>query len=129
MSEKVTITKDKLDNLANAVSAKSGEALNLTVDEMIDAVLGIDTGEENILEGVKINGVELPIDNQKKVNIPAVTRSTAGVLTPELMESIDNDFYYLFNKLDDIPTKTSDLTNDSGYITLADLPIYDGTVV
>ena len=27
-----------------------------------------------------------------------------------------------------IPTKTSDLTNDSGYITLADLPIYDGTV-
>lgn len=28
----------------------------------------------------------------------------------------------------DIPTKTSDLTNDSGYITLADLPIYDGTV-
>lgn len=27
-----------------------------------------------------------------------------------------------------IPTKTSDLTNDSGFITLADLPIYDGTV-
>lgn len=28
-----------------------------------------------------------------------------------------------------IPTKTSDLTNDSGYLTLATLPIYDGTVV
>lgn len=28
-----------------------------------------------------------------------------------------------------IPTKTSDLTNDSGFLTLATLPIYDGTVV
>lgn len=28
----------------------------------------------------------------------------------------------------DIPTKTSELTNDSGYITLADLPIYNGGV-
>lgn len=28
----------------------------------------------------------------------------------------------------DIPTKTSDLTNDSGFITLADLPIYNGGV-
>lgn len=27
-----------------------------------------------------------------------------------------------------IPTKTSDLTNDSGFITLSDLPIYDGSV-
>lgn len=29
----------------------------------------------------------------------------------------------------DIPTKTSDLTNDSGFLTLSTLPIYDGTVV
>lgn len=28
-----------------------------------------------------------------------------------------------------IPTKTSDLTNDSGYLTPATLPIYDGTVL
>ena len=28
-----------------------------------------------------------------------------------------------------VPTKTSDLTNDSGFLTLATLPIYDGTVV
>ena len=27
-----------------------------------------------------------------------------------------------------IPTKTSDLTNDSGYLTLADLPLYNGGV-
>ena len=28
-----------------------------------------------------------------------------------------------------VPTKVSDLTNDSGYLTLSTLPIYDGTVV
>jgi len=28
-----------------------------------------------------------------------------------------------------IPTKTSDLTNDSGFLTLSTLPVYDGTVV
>lgn len=28
-----------------------------------------------------------------------------------------------------VPTATSDLTNDSGYLTLATLPIYDGTVI
>lgn len=28
----------------------------------------------------------------------------------------------------DVPTKTSDLTNDSGYLTISTLPIYDGTV-
>lgn len=28
-----------------------------------------------------------------------------------------------------IPSKTSDLTNDSGFLTLSTLPIYDGTVV
>lgn len=84
---KVTITKSKLDNLANAVSAKSGEPVLLTVDEMTDAVLGINTGEENVLEGVKVAGRELPIVD-KKVNIPAVTETQAGVMTPQLMSDI-----------------------------------------
>lgn len=28
-----------------------------------------------------------------------------------------------------LPTKTSELTNDSGFLTLETLPVYDGTVV
>ena len=40
---KVAVTKDKLDYLANAISVKSGEPLTLTLDEMIEAVDGIDT--------------------------------------------------------------------------------------
>ncbi len=41
---KVLVTKEKLDALANAVSSKSGESIPLTIDEMADAVLGIQTG-------------------------------------------------------------------------------------
>ena len=118
MPEKVSITKTKLDNLANAISAKSGEPLNLTIDEMEAAVNGINIGEENVLEGVKVNGVELPIDSQKKVNIPAVSQNKAGVMTPALM----NEFANVINNLSlnkanksEIPTSTSQLANDSNF--------------
>ena len=39
----VLVNKDKLDVLANAIANKSGESLTLTLDEMVDAVDGIDT--------------------------------------------------------------------------------------
>lgn len=39
----------------------------------------------------------------------------------------EDDFSYALRE--EVPINTSDLYNDSGYITLADLPIYDGTVV
>ena len=41
---KVLVTKNKIDLLANAISAKSGESLTLTLDEMIEAVDEIETG-------------------------------------------------------------------------------------
>lgn len=40
----VLINKNKIDLLANAISAKSGEPLTLTIDEMVEAVDGIETG-------------------------------------------------------------------------------------
>ena len=40
----VIVNKEKIDLLANAISAKSGEALTLTLDEMVSAVDGIETG-------------------------------------------------------------------------------------
>lgn len=39
----VLVNKDKIDILANAISNKSGESLTLTLDEMVEAVDGIDT--------------------------------------------------------------------------------------
>ena len=41
---KVSVTKEKLDILANAIANKSGEPLTLTLDEMVSAVDGIETG-------------------------------------------------------------------------------------
>ena len=38
-------------------------------------------------------------------------------------------FTYFWGKLKAlIPTKTSDLQNDSGFLTLSTLPVYDGSV-
>lgn len=39
---KVSVTKEKLDTLAEAVGAKSGENIPLTIDQMTSAVLGIE---------------------------------------------------------------------------------------
>lgn len=40
----VLIDKNKIDILANAIAAKSGEPLKLTLEEMVEAVDGIETG-------------------------------------------------------------------------------------
>ena len=39
----VIVDKNKIDILANAISVKSGEAVTMTLDEMVSAVDGIDT--------------------------------------------------------------------------------------
>lgn len=43
MSDKVSVTKSKLDDLANAIGSKSEKGIPLTIDEMVDAVLSIET--------------------------------------------------------------------------------------
>ena len=40
----VIVDKNKIDILANAISVKSGEAVTMTLDEMVSAVDGIETG-------------------------------------------------------------------------------------
>lgn len=47
-------------------------------------------------------------------------KTTAGAHTTINVSSSAVEF--------NVPTKTSHLTNDSGYLTMATLPIYDGTV-
>lgn len=46
MPEKVVVTREKLDSLAEVIGAKSGSGIPLTFDGMEDAVLGIETGIE-----------------------------------------------------------------------------------
>ena len=47
---KVSITKAKLDYLANCVASKSGESIPLSIDAMADAVLGIETSSTPTLQ-------------------------------------------------------------------------------
>ncbi len=61
--------------------------------------------------------------NLKTSNIGTITSvtTTAGAHTTINVSSGAANF--------NVPTKTSHLTNDSGFLTLSTLPIYDGTVV
>ena len=47
---KVSVTKEKLDILANAIANKSGEPLTLTLDEMVSAVDGIENNPAPTLQ-------------------------------------------------------------------------------
>lgn len=60
--------------------------------------------------------------NNKTSNTGTITsvKTTAGAHTIINVSSGAANF--------NVPTKTSHLTNDSGYLTLSTLPIYDGTV-
>lgn len=57
-------------------------------DGSTDHISYADFGEDNVLEGVKVNGTELTIDSNKKVNIP-LANGTAGSLTDGAMSSTD----------------------------------------
>lgn len=53
---KVLITRSKLDDLAVAISAKSGEPLPLTIAQMQTAVENIPTGGTLITKSITENG-------------------------------------------------------------------------
>lgn len=61
-----------------------------------------------LAEEVRINGIPTPTVNNQAANKKYVDDSIAAITHP---------------------TNVSTFTNDAGYLTLADLPIYDGTVV
>ena len=66
---KVSVTKVKLDYLANCISSKSGETCPLTLDEMADAVLGIQTGGTPTLQ--TITKSYTPTESQQTETITA----------------------------------------------------------
>lgn len=86
---KVLITRSKLDDLATSISAKSGEALPLTLDEMKDAVDGIQPGGTLVTKNIISNGTyDAEDDNADgyssvNVNVPTPTLQTKSVsITP-----------------------------------------------
>lgn len=90
MSTKVSVTKSKLDNLAMAVSAKSGESIPLTIDEMTTAVRNIHTGGTVSLQEKSVTPTETAqtvepddgYDGLREVNVGAVSSSYVGSSVP-----------------------------------------------
>lgn len=73
---KVSITKDKLDILANAIANKSGEPLTLTLDEMVSAVDGIDTSGGGITPTGNIDITQAgvtDVTNYATATVPSAT--------------------------------------------------------
>ena len=78
---KVSITKAKLDYLANCVSTKSGEPIPLTIDEMADAVLGIHT--------------DSTLQTKSVSYIPSETAQSATVTADEGYDGLDEVNVYV----------------------------------
>ncbi len=82
---KVSITRSLLDDLATSISAKSGEALPLTLDEMKDAVDGIQTGSGGSGDGYvwqdQDGYVHLSDEEGTQTTIDALTINASGTYT------------------------------------------------
>ena len=82
---KVVIDKGKIDILANAISAKSGESLTMTLDEMVEAVDGIQTGG-----GITPTG---NIDITQAGVTDVTNYATATVSDAEVDLNVQSEFY------------------------------------
>lgn len=130
-------TKDETDSLIDTAVqnidlssyATKVELENYDTSEQVDA---------------KINAIEIPevdlSDYAKKSDIPDVSGfalkteipSIEGLATETYVQEkiaaipeVDLSGYALKSEIPTVPTKTSDLTNDSGFITSADVPEVD----
>lgn len=136
--------KSKLDLLfANKVDKITGKGLSTndyTSDEKTKLANIAAGAQVNVIEGVQVAGTSISPVN-KIVNVPAATQSAAGAMSAadktkldgvatgaqvNVVESVKKNGTVLTitDKAVDIsvPTKTSDITNDSGFITIEDVP-------
>lgn len=95
-----TLLGEKQDELVSGVNIKTINSQSIVGSGNID-IQTSGGGEMNTIDTVKVNGVALAPDANKAVNISAVTslNGSTGAVTLA------------------IPAKTSELTNDSGFIT------------
>lgn len=83
----VLVDRDKIDVLANAISIKSGEPLTLTLDEMVEAVDGIEIGGGG---GITPTG---NIDITQAGTTDVTNYATATVPQGEIYATADWEYY------------------------------------
>ena len=102
----VLVNKDKIDILANAISNKSGESLTLTLDEMVEAVDGIDTSGGGITPTGNIDITQAGTTDVTNYATATVPTGTAG--TPTATKGAVSNHSV---------SVTPSVTNTTGYIT------------
>lgn len=115
---------NKISNAEYAAKVTAGVITDTMIEEQIwidseltvpvqHKLVGIEEGAEvNTIETIKVNGVEVtPVDK-----VVDITIASADV--PTKTSELTNDSGFITaSDIPTIPTKTSDLTNDSGFIT------------
>lgn len=87
----VIVDKNKIDLLANAISAKSGEPLTLTLDEMVEAVDGIATGGGGITPTGNIDITQAGVTDVTDYATATVAEGEIYVETPFISFYTENN--------------------------------------
>lgn len=89
----IAVSQDKVTGLSDALSAKvsveagKGLSTNDYTNEEKSKLAGVETGAQaNVIEVIKINGVDAPI-SEKGVNIPLATAEALGVVKSSASEN------------------------------------------
>lgn len=114
------VAQEKITGLAEALAGKVDveEGKSLISDALITKLQGIAEGAQvNVLEGVQVNGTDLTIDENKKVNIP-LAGTTAGTVVSSDDDGkikVGADGTMSVNNLDiSLLTQSEDLILDGG---------------
>lgn len=88
MSERVIVTKRKLDSLAEAIGSKSGTDVPLTIDGMADAVLGMELGiEPTGTKSITTNGTH-DVAEYESAEVNVQPRLQYLNATPQTVETV-----------------------------------------
>lgn len=102
----VVVDKQKIDILANAIADKSGEPVTMTLDEMVSAVDGIQTGGGGITPTGNIDITQAGVTDVTDYATATVPTGTTG--TPTATKGTVSNHSV---------TVTPSVTNTTGYIT------------
>ena len=93
----VIVNKEKIDLLANAIANKSGESLTLTLDEMVDAVDGIETGGGGITPTGNIDITSAGVTDVTNYATATVAEGNIGINTTGNFQTVNGVYRFRFS--------------------------------
>lgn len=111
--------KSAIDALDGSVTGSAGSGKTLTAFSQTNGVVSATFGNISITKSQISDFPTIPTVNNATLTIQK-NGSTVNTFTANASSNVTANIT--------VPTKVSDLTNDSGFLTLGTLPIYDGGV-